>query len=47
METVINEILNEMAETLTVEQQKKLQQVLVKKLSSNIAKPEKITNICY
>lgn len=47
METVINEILNEMAETLTVEQQKKLQQVLVKKLSSNIAKPEKITNITY
>lgn len=47
METVINEILNEMAETLTVEQQKKLQQVLVKKLSSNIAKPEKITNNTY
>ena len=47
METVINEILNEMAEVLTVEQQKKLQQVLVKKLSSNMVVPEKVTNNTY
>ncbi len=41
METVITEILNEMEEYLSVEQQKRLQQVLLKKLSDNrpIQKP--------
>ena len=47
METVVFEILDEMADFLNVEQQKKLQQVLVKKLSSNSTIPEKITNNTY
>lgn len=47
METVIFGILDEMADFLNVEQQKKLQQVLVKKLSSNSTIPEKITNNTY
>lgn len=47
METLIFEILDEMADFLNVEQQKKLQQVLVKKLSSNSTIPEKITNNTY
>ena len=47
METTIFEILDEMAEHLSIEQQKKLQQVLVKKLSGNTAVPEKITNTTY
>ncbi len=47
METTILEILEEMSEVLTVEQQKKLQQVLVKKLSDNMVLPEKVTNNTY
>ena len=47
METTIFEILDEMAEHLNIEQQKKLQQVLVKKLSANASVPEKITNSTY
>ena len=47
METTIFEILDEMAEHLNVEQQKKLQQVLVKKLSGNSSVPEKINNSTY
>lgn len=47
METAIFEILEEMSEVLTVEQQKKLQQVLVKKLSDNMVLPEKVTNNTY
>ena len=43
----IFEILDEMAEHLNIEQQKKLQQVLVKKLSANASVPEKITNSTY
>ncbi len=41
MQIIINEILNEMEEFLSIEQQKKLQQVLLKKLSENrpIQKP--------
>lgn len=47
METTILEILEEMSEVLTVEQQKKLQQVLVKKMSDNMVLPEKVTNNTY
>ena len=47
METIIFEILDEMAESLSIEQQKKLQQVLVNKLASNTSKPEKISNKTY
>lgn len=47
MENIIFEILDEMAEHLNVEQQKKLQQVLTKKLSGNTCVPEKITNSTY
>lgn len=47
MEMVIFEILDEMAGVLNIEQQKKLQQVLVKKLASNSTKTEKITNNTY
>lgn len=47
METTIFEILDEMAEHLNIEQQKKLQQVLVKKLSGNSSVPEKINNSTY
>lgn len=39
MESKIKEILNEMAEYLSAEQQKKLQQVLIVKLSENRQKP--------
>lgn len=47
MEKVLFEILDETAEFLSVEQQKKLQQVLTKKLTSNASVPEKITNSTY
>ena len=35
MQIIINEILNEMEDFLSIEQQKRLQQVLLKKLSEN------------
>lgn len=47
MERKINEILNEMAEYLSAEQQKKLQQVLIAKLAENRQKGEPATNEDY
>ena len=47
MERKINEILNEMAEYLSAEQQKKLQLVLIAKLSENRQKSEPATNEDY
>ncbi len=47
MENVISEILNEMAECLTAEQQKKLQQVLLAKLSENRRKVIPAANSDY
>lgn len=47
MQTVIYEILEEMSDYLNVEQQKKLQQILVKKLSQNIMKDDNVTNAQY
>jgi len=47
MENVISEILNEMAECLTAEQQKKLQQVLISKLSENRKKVIPAANSDY
>lgn len=47
MENKISEILNEMAEFLSVEQQKKLQQVLLSKLCENRQISEPITNVDY
>lgn len=47
MERIITEILNEMSELLSVEQQKKLQQVLIKKLSDNRTTAEPATNSDY
>lgn len=47
METVIFEILDAMADHLTVEQQKKLQQVLVEKLSENRPRTDGTTNETY
>lgn len=47
MEEIINGILNEMADCLTVSQQKKLQQVLVAKLSENKPNFEAATNAEY
>lgn len=44
MEKVIFEILDETAEYLNVVQQKKLQQVLIKKLSERRPRPENVTN---
>ncbi len=47
MESKINEILNEMAEYLSAEQQKKLQQVLIAKLAENRQKTDPATNEDY
>lgn len=47
MESKIKEILNEMAEYLSAEQQKKLQQVLIVKLSENRQKTVPATNEDY
>lgn len=47
MERKINEILNEMAEYLSAEQQKKLQQVLIAKLAENRQKTDPATNEDY
>lgn len=47
MESKIKEILNEMAEYLSAEQQKKLQQVLIVKLSENRPKTVPATNEDY
>ncbi len=47
MENTIYEILDEMAEYLSVDQQKKLQQVLLKKLASNKPKQDTVTNDQY
>ena len=47
MESKINEILNEMAEYLSAEQQKRLQQVLVAKLSENRKNDAPATNEDY
>lgn len=47
MESKIKEILNEMAEYLSAEQQKKLQQVLIVKLSENRQKAVPATNEDY
>ena len=47
MERKINEILNEMAGCLSAEQQKKLQQVLIAKLSESRQKSEPATNEDY
>lgn len=47
MENIISEIINEMADSLSIEQQKKLQQVLVKKLALNKPQPETVTNEQY
>lgn len=47
MESKIKEILNEMAEYLSAEQQKKLQQVLIVKLSENHQKAVPATNEDY
>lgn len=44
MEQTISEILNEMADYLSVEQQKKLQQVLIAKLSDNKPRTDPATN---
>jgi integrase/recombinase XerD len=47
METKIKEILNEMADYLDVDNQKRLQQVLIKKLCDNQQKPQVATNEEY
>lgn len=47
METIINEIICEMSEYLSIDQQKKLQQVLVKKLTDNRPKADTVTNSQY
>lgn len=47
MEKIIFEILDEMADILSVEQQKRLQQVLVKKLASNRPNQKVATNERY
>ena len=47
MENTITEIMNEMAEYLSAEQQKKLQQVLLSKLSENKSKASPATNDDY
>lgn len=47
MEQTISEILNEMADYLSVEQQKKLQQVLIAKLSDNKPRTDPATNEDY
>ena len=47
METVITEILNEMEDCLSIEQQKRLQQVLLKKLSENRPIHKAATNSQY
>ena len=47
MENIIYEILNEMADYLNIDQQKKLQQVLVKKLADNKPTYETVSNGQY
>lgn len=47
MDKIIFEIIDEMADDLSIEQQKKLQQVLVKKLASNRQSQETSTNEQY
>lgn len=47
METKIKEILNEMADYLDIDNQKRLQQVLIKKLCDNQQKPQSATNEEY
>ena len=47
MENKISEILNEMEDCLTIEQQKKLQQVLIAKLCENRQRTEPIKNSDY
>ena len=47
MQTVINEILNEMEDFLSIEQQKRLQQVLLKKLAENRNVQKPATNSQY
>lgn len=47
MQTVIYEILDEMADYLDIEQQKKLQQVLIAKLSENKIKDDNVSNEQY
>lgn len=47
METIINEIIGEMEDYLTIEQQKRLQQVLLKKLSENRPVQKNATNAQY
>lgn len=47
METIISEIMNEMAELLNIEQQKKLQQVLLSKLSENRPQEKQADNKEY
>lgn len=47
MENTITEIMNEMAEYLSAEQQKKLQQVLLSRLSENKSKASPATNDDY
>lgn len=47
MENIIQEILNEMADLLSIEQEKKLQQVLINKLSENARRQEPATNREY
>ena len=47
MQTVINEILNEMQDFLSIEQQKRLQQVLLKKLAENRTVQKPATNSQY
>lgn len=47
MDKIISEILDEMSEILSVGQQKKLQQVLIKKLAENRQMPKTVTNSDY
>lgn len=47
MENIIYKILNEMADYLNIDQQKKLQQVLVKKLADNKPTYETVSNGQY
>ena len=47
MDNIINEIMNEMADYLNAEQQKKLQQVLLAKLAENKPKTNPATNYDY
>ena len=47
MENTINEIMNEMADYLSAEQQKKLQQVLLSKLLESKCKVAPATNEDY